>query len=97
MSGCDFVFEENYSLLSLKERKPIVVQQKHLMNVASAKEMKEGAELGKTTMGILQNVEEHEQYLYQHDDRIEKLEKENAELKIKLDKLQKQIEALQKK
>ncbi|OFX30839.1 MAG: hypothetical protein A2X08_12505 [Bacteroidetes bacterium GWA2_32_17] len=81
LTGCDFVFDENYNLIPLKVRKPIVLKQKHLFNIASAKEMQQGTLMGVTMMGILQNVEEHEQYLYQHDERIEKLEKENKELK----------------
>ncbi|HWR81957.1 MAG TPA: hypothetical protein VN285_01495 [Candidatus Deferrimicrobium sp.] len=71
---CDFVFEEHYPLLSLKERKAMVLKQKHLPNVAPAEEMQQGAALGETVMSILQNVEEHEKYLYEYDERIERLE-----------------------
>ena len=89
LTGCDFVFEENYPFLSLSERKIVVLKQKHLLNVASAKEMQQGTSLGETMMGILQNVEEHEHYLYQHDDRIEKLEKEIEALKAEIEILKK--------
>lgn len=74
LTGCDFVFEEHYPLLSLKERKAIVLRQKHLPHVGSAQEMQQGAALGETMMSILRNVEEHEKYLYQYDERIAKLE-----------------------
>lgn len=101
--GCDFVFEDNYTLLPLKERKSIVLKQKHLLNVASALEMQEGAPLGKTMIGILQNVEEHEQYLYQQDERIEKLEqtvellvKENLEKNTQIEQLKTEIQNLKK-
>lgn len=75
LGGCDFVFEENYPLLSLKERKALVLGQQHLPNVAPAEAMQQGAAMGETMMSILQNVEEHEMYLYQYDERIDKLEK----------------------
>ncbi|MBI4945718.1 MAG: hypothetical protein HY840_04875 [Bacteroidetes bacterium] len=79
---CDFVFDNSYSLLSLKERQEKVFQNKHLINVPSAKEMdKNGNDLGNTTMGILQNVEEHELYLYKHDEQLTKIEQENKLLK----------------
>ena len=95
---CDFVFDNNYQLLSLKERKAKVFQNKHLMNVPSAKEMdKNGNDLGATTMGLLQNVEEQELYLYNHDDRINKLENENVKLKIEMEALKKAIEELKNK
>ncbi|TAL56751.1 MAG: hypothetical protein EPN85_14930 [Bacteroidetes bacterium] len=58
------------------------MKNKHLLNVQSAKEMDEkGNDIGNTAMGILQNVEEHELYLYQHDEKIKSLEDENTLLK----------------
>ena len=50
-----------------------------------------------TTMGILQNVEEHEKYLYNHDERIEALEKEKEKQKALIDKLMKELESLKLK
>ena len=97
LSGCDFVFDEDYPLLSLEKRKAIVLKQKHLLNVASAKEMQKGTSLGETMLGILQNVEEHEHYLYQHDDRIEKLKQENQQLKSELENLKKAVNNFKKK
>ncbi|MBI3501337.1 MAG: hypothetical protein HY063_06035 [Bacteroidetes bacterium] len=97
VSGCDFVFENNYNLLPIKHRKEKVLPQKHLFNIASASEMQKGQNMGEFTMGLLQNLEEHELYLYQHDERIEKLEIENTQLKTELDALKKQIDELKKK
>ena len=75
-TGCDFVFADDYSLMSLAERKQIIQKNRFLPNVKPALDMqKNGADLGETTMGILQNVEEHERYLYQHEDKFENIEK----------------------
>lgn len=69
----------------------------HLLNVPPAKEMQQnGADLGETTLGILQNVEEHELYLYNHDERIELLEKENKELREIIFEMKKEWEKLKK-
>jgi len=97
LNGCDFVLEENYNLLPLKIRKEKVLLQKHLLNIKPAAEMEEkGADLGNTTMGILQNVEEHELFLYNHDERIELLEKENKEMKKLITEMKTKIENLKK-
>ena len=97
LSGCDFVLNDNYNLLPLKKRKEIVLKNKFLPNVKPAKDMEtKGADLGNTTMGILQNVEEHELFLYNHDERIEKLEKEKEEQKALINKLIKELEEMKK-
>lgn len=77
--------------MALKERKKIVLQNKHLFYVQPASEMQEkGAEMGATVMGLLRNAEEHELYLYQLDERDDMLEK-------KIELLEKKIELLEKK
>ncbi len=96
LTGCDFVFENDYLLPSLKKRKEKVLPGKHLLNIAPAKVMvQEGIDLGQTMMGILQNVEEHELYFYNHDERIEFLEKENKELREIINALLKQNKVTQ--
>lgn len=87
LQGCDFVFEKDYALLPLTKRKELVLFNKRLLNIEPARQMEaNGADLGKTTIGILQNVEEHELYLYDHDARIEALEKEIKEQKAAFEK-----------
>ncbi len=89
--GCDFVFDKNYPLMALKERKKIVLQNKHLFYVQPASEMQEkGAEMGATIIGLLRNGEEHELYLYQLDEKDDMLKK-------KIELLEKKIELLEKK
>ncbi|PCH85132.1 MAG: hypothetical protein COB88_10470 [Flavobacteriales bacterium] len=101
--GCDFVFDKNYSLPTYQQRKDFIKYNGHLMYIQSANEMqKEGAEMASTTMGILRNVEEHELYLFKHEEQIaeqdekirllqeknDDLEKELGELIMRLEKLE---------
>ena len=96
--GCDFVFENDYPLLSIKKRKEKVLPGKHLLNIAPAKVMvREGIDLGQTILGILQNVEEHELYFYNHDERIEFLEKENKELREIIMEMKKEMGGMKEK
>jgi len=97
LAGCDFVFDKNYNLLSLNKRREKVLSEKHLPNIAPAFDMQKGQDLGAFTQGLLQNLEEHEHYLYQQNDRMDNLEKENVQLKIELENLKKEIEGLKKK
>jgi ferredoxin-fold anticodon binding domain-containing protein len=59
--------------------------------------MQNGAQLGQTVMGVLQNLEEHELYLYQHQNEIDKLKQENLRLRSKLELLKKEIKNIKKK
>jgi hypothetical protein len=89
--GCDFVFYDNYLLTTLDERKEYTRKNHHLINVPSAEKMQNnGAEVLKITMGILQNVEEHELYLYQQKSEINKLKEDISELKKEFIKLEKE-------
>jgi hypothetical protein len=104
LAGCDFVFDKGYELLTLKQRKAKVLLEKHLPNIAPAFAMQQGQDLGTFTLGLLQNLEEHEHYLYQQeeknekqDDEIKKIKDENTELKMQLDILKKQIAELKQK
>lgn len=78
----DFVFDDNYKLPTLNERRTFIEKYGHLPNMISEKEvLKNGANVGKALNGILQNVEEHELYIQIMNERFEKLEKENEWLK----------------
>jgi len=88
--GCDFVFNRNYPLMALKERKRIVLQNKHLLYVKPAREMQEqGAEMGKTVMGLVRNVEEHELYFYEQDERNDKQDERDDMLEKRMEELEK--------
>ncbi len=83
-NGSDFVFSDDYTLLSLGELERYVTKEKHLPDIPSASEMQnEGVGVGALQTKLLQKVEELTLYVIAQDKRIEKLEKENAELKNK--------------
>ncbi len=93
LAGCDFVFENNYSLMNLENRRKQVPQQKRLPYMKSAQEMEaNGIDVSETMLGILHNTEDHELYLYNHDERIEKLEKENRELRKMIEEMMMKID-----
>jgi len=78
----DYVFEPGYKLKSLSEIESYVKENKHLPEVPSAKEFKEnGYSVGKMDDLLLRKVEELTLHMIEQDKKIEKLEKENAELK----------------
>ena len=69
----DYVFNENYKLLSLDELEEFIKINKHLPYIPSAKEVEEerGFELGKMTTLLLQKVEELTLYIIQQNKKIE--------------------------
>lgn len=80
----DHVFHNNYKLIPLKSLETFVLTNKHLPGIPSASEVvKEGLDLGKMDAKLLEKVEELTLYI--------------IELNKKLEKQQKQIEALKKK
>src|ERR1035437_1211506 len=97
LAGCDFVFRENYNLLSLNKRREKVLSEKHLPNIAPAFDMQNGQDLGAFTQGLLQNIEEHEHYRYQQDDEIVKLKEAVKQQQQVIDEMKKQIDGLKKK
>jgi len=85
LKGCDFVFEENYPLLSLPELEQYIKQNKHLPEIAPAKEMEtiDGAEIGEMQSKLLQKMEELTLYILQQQKMIENLQDEVNTLKKK--------------
>jgi hypothetical protein len=80
-AGADFVFDEAYELPALSEVETFVRENKHLPEIASAKEMQDnGLELGKMDIKLLQKVEELTLYLIELNRKVEKLEAENKKL-----------------
>ena len=78
----DFVFAPSYELRALSEVEEFVKENKHLPEVPSAKEVeKEGLDLGKMDATLLKKVEELTLYLIEINKKVERLEKENQELK----------------
>ena len=78
----DFVFDDNYNLPSLKEREEQILLNKHLPYILPEKQiLEDGAPMGSTITGLLQNTEELYLYLFQLNEKIQSLENENKDFK----------------
>ena len=72
----DFVFEEDYKLMSLAEVEQFVKQHGHLPDVPSANEVEEnGIGLGEMNALLLQKIEEMTLHLIEMEKRIKELER----------------------
>jgi hypothetical protein len=68
----DFVFEETYKLMPLKDLETYVKAKKHLPEVASATEMKEqGVSLNEMNIKLLQKIEELTLYTIEQNKKLE--------------------------
>ncbi len=80
----DYVFAPGYKLHSLTEIEKYIKQYSHLPEMPSAQDVKkDGLVIGKMTTALVQKVEELTLYVIEMNKKIEKLEKENNELKAK--------------
>lgn len=71
----DYVFDANYSLISLNELEKFISINKHLPNIPSATEVeKNGVNLGEMNRVLLQKIEEMTLYIIQMEKRITELE-----------------------
>jgi len=72
--GCDFVFEEDYELMSLNDLNNFIKTNKHLPGVAPAAEMEaEGIKLSEMNTTLLQKVEELTLYILDLQKQIDEL------------------------
>lgn len=79
----DYVFEDNYPLMSLDDLKKYLEDSKHLPNVPDENEVeKNGVSLGEMQRLQMEKIEELTLYVLQLNQRIETLEKENQNLKM---------------
>ncbi|WP_428231958.1 hypothetical protein [Flavobacterium sp.] len=75
-TGADFVFENNYNLPSLESVDKFIKENKHLPEIASAKEMqKDGINLSEMNIKLLQKIEEMTLYMIEMKKEIELLKK----------------------
>jgi hypothetical protein len=96
LNGADFVFEEDYRLMPLNELEKFVKEQKHLPEIAPAKEMeKNGTELGDLNSKLLQKIEEMTLYMIEQNKKIEQLQEQNKELQALKERIAK-LEAASK-
>jgi hypothetical protein len=94
-TGCDFVFDDNYALPSLAERKAFIEKNKHLPYIKPAKDMQEnGMDLTEAAEGLLQNLEEITLHQIRQEERIAELLEAVKLLKTLTEEQKKEIEAL---
>jgi len=80
----DFVFNENYKLITLDEVEKYINEKGHLPDIPSAKEVEEnGVNVGELLKLQMQKIEELTLYLIEQDKRMQKMKKELDELKKK--------------
>ena len=73
-SGADYVFEDSYSLTSLREVKKYVEENHHLPDVPSAEEMQNyGVNIEEYTITLLQKVEELTLYTIRQEEKLKTL------------------------
>ena len=78
----DYVFENNYNLMSLSELEKFIQKNKRLPNIPSAKNVIEnGLKLGEMQVKQMEKIEELYLYIIQLEKRINTLEEENKTLK----------------
>ena len=71
----DYVFEQNYNLMSLSDLKAYIDTNKHLPEIPSAKETEEnGINLSEMNMMLLKKVEELTLYILQLEERVREME-----------------------
>jgi hypothetical protein len=77
-AGADFVFEKDYALPSLQDVEKFVTENKHLPEIASAKEMQaNGINLSEMNIKLLQKIEEMTLYMIDFKKEIDALKVEN--------------------
>ncbi|MDR0206011.1 MAG: hypothetical protein LBI45_01970 [Bacteroidales bacterium] len=80
--GCDFVFEENYALLSLNDLETFIKTNNHLPEVAPATAMEaEGINISEMTVKLLQKIEELTLYILLQEKKMLDLQNQINELK----------------
>ncbi len=97
----DYVFYKDYDLKTLTEVEDYITEKGHLPNIPSAEQMEEeGVKLKEMNLKLLEKIEELTLYTIDQEKRMNKIEKENKNLKhinSKLVELQKRLEKLESK
>jgi hypothetical protein len=88
--GADFVFDDGYALRDLAEVERYLTENNHLPDIESAEEMqKNGLELGKMDMKLLQKIEELTLYMIALKKEMNEVKSENQKLKNRVADLEK--------
>jgi hypothetical protein len=97
LDGADFVFEEKYPLMPLSELETYIKKNKHLPEIAPAKEMQEqGSNLGDLNTKLLQKIEELTLYVIEQQKLITQQAKELESHKVMLSKIDQMEKTLAK-
>jgi hypothetical protein len=92
----DFVFDEDYKLLSYQELRRYIKENKHLPGVPAEKiVLAGGLNVGEMIANVLQKTEENTLYILDLNDRVEQLENENKQLKDQLESMNKRLSAIE--
>ena len=87
--GADFVFENTYKLPTLEEVEQFITENKHLPEIASAKEMEEnGIHLAEMNIKLLQKIEELTLYTIQQQKELEVQQEKNTTLEARMTALE---------
>lgn len=74
LAWADFVFEDDYKLLTIPELEKYILLHKHLPDIPSAKEVNlDGIELGEMNKKLLQKIEEQALYIIELNKKLEGL------------------------
>jgi len=95
----DYVFEDNYKFLDLASLGNYIEKEQHLPGVPDMNDHKGWAKLSlqDRDMTLLEKTEENTLYILQNYDAIDKLKKENEELKNQLKEFEKKLADLENK
>jgi hypothetical protein len=88
-TGADYVFRPSYKLAPLKEVAAYIEKNHHLPEIPSAAEVQQkGVNLGDMQAKLLAKIEELTLHMIQEDERNNRLEKQNRELKHRIERLE---------
>ena len=85
----DYVFDEDYDLNEIEEVKAFVQENKHLPNVPSTEEVNaNGINVAEMDATLLRQIEELWLHVIEMNEKLERVESENAALKAEIKELQ---------
>ncbi len=85
--GADYVFANDYQLSQLAEVEEFIEKNNHLQDIPSAEEMiKEGVDIGKLQMKLLQKIEELTLYTIEQQKAIDRQTRKIEEMEAKMEK-----------
>lgn len=88
----DYVFEDNYNLITLKEIEEYIKTNKHLPGIPTAETIKqEGITVGEMQIKQMEKIEELTLHLIEKDKEVNNLKEENLDLKARLENIEKAL------